>query len=104
MDLFSILNLEKTPLPAALIIYLVITTIILKVKPTFIFGDEDYETSKKNDKTIWLFFLLLAIFVYTVVSVFVSNKIRDNYCSKIKTGNIKELINLTQCTNKKKSQ
>lgn len=97
MDLFNILNLEKTPLPAALIIYLIITTILIKVRPTFLFGDEEIDAPKKDSKTIWMFFLLLAIFVYTVVSVFVSNKIRNNYCSKIKTGNIKELMELTQC-------
>lgn len=97
MDLFNLLNLEKTPLPAALIIYLILAIILVKTKPEFLFGDENNETSKKSDKTIWMFFLLLAIFVYTIVSVFVSNKIRVNYCSKLKSGDIKEIMELTQC-------
>ena len=97
MDLFNLLNLEKTPLPAALIIYLVLVIILVKIKPTFLFGDEDDETTKKSYKTVWMFFILLAIFVYTTVSVFVSNKIRTNYCNKMKSGDIKELIELAQC-------
>lgn len=99
MDLFKILNLERSPLPLALFIYLTISIIIIKIKPEFLFGSLDKEEiyGLKKDKTIWMFFIILAIFIFAVVSSFVSSKIKSNYCSELKNKSIKEIIELSKC-------
>lgn len=97
MDLFKILNLERSPLPLALFIYLGISIILVKTRPEFLFGEESDEYSKKSDKTVWMFFLLLAVFVFAIVSAFTSNKIQSNYCKMLKSSNLKEIIEKSKC-------
>lgn len=102
MDIFKILNLERTPLPLALFLYLFIAIIIVKIKPSFLFEspenteDEDLYGYKK-DKTIWMFFLILAILIYAVVSSFVSSKIKSNYCADLKSKSLKEIMEMSKC-------
>lgn len=97
MDLFKIFNLERSPLPLALFIYLAISIILVKIKPEYLFGEESDEYSYKSDKTIWMFFLLLAVFVFAVVSAFTSSKIQTNYCKMLSSSNLKEIIELSKC-------
>lgn len=97
MDLFKIFNLERSPLPLALFIYLGISILFVKIRPEFLFGEETDEYSKKSDKTIWMFFLLLAVFVFAVVSSFTSSKIQSNYCQMLKSSNLKEIIEKSKC-------
>lgn len=99
MDLFKILNLERTPLPLALFIYLIISIVIIKIKPEFLFGTSDEEEiyGFKKDKTIWMFFIILAILIFAVVSSFVSSKIKSNYCSELKNKSLKEIVELSKC-------
>jgi hypothetical protein len=97
MDLFKIFNLERSPLPLALFIYLIVSIFIVKLHPEFLFGENDNEFSDKSDKTIWMFFLLLAVFIFAVVSAFTSSKIQSNYCNMLKSSNLKEIIDLSKC-------
>lgn len=97
MDLFKIFNLERSPLPLALFLYLLISILLVKIKPEFLFGNETDEYSDKSDKTIWMFFLLLAVFIFAIVSAFTSSKIQSNYCNMLKSSNLNEIIELSKC-------
>ena len=89
----TISDILEYPLPLAFFIYLTLCTIILYVKPNFLFtssstSDSEANTEKSEiyaNKNIWLVFIILAIVVYTLVSLLVSQSNRNNYLEKMKT-------------------
>lgn len=83
MDLTHIL---EYPLPLAFLIYLTICTIILYTRPSFLFQDskdskdsEDSENYFNTNKNVWIFFIILAVIIYALISLLVSHVNRTNY-------------------------
>lgn len=83
MDFTHIL---EYPLPLAFLIYLTICTIILYTRPTFLFQDSkdstesEYDDNKFNsNKNIWIFFIVLAVIIYILISLLVSHINRSSY-------------------------
>lgn len=74
IDLFEALNLETSPLPLVLIIYICIVSITITYRPKFIFGGDNDE---QDYKKIGLFYIMLAIFCFVVVSSFVSGRLNS---------------------------
>jgi len=96
------MTLLDHPLPIAFLIYITLCSIIIYVKPRILFTttntpkskshsntdtDTDTETNTNEiiaHKTIWLFFILLAILVYSLVSIFISHTNRNNFLLQLK--------------------
>lgn len=79
IDLFETLNLGTSPLPLVLIIYIFVVTITIMYKPKFIFGggNNPDDVDEQDYKKIGLFYILLAIFSFVIVSSFVSSRINS---------------------------
>lgn len=100
MNIMELLNINKNPLPVAFIVYLTISAIIIYFKPSIIFGsdNDNDENGNKYQQKIWIFFILLAVFVYGVISSYVSNSIRNNYLKKMNGGDISDIIDMVSTT------
>ena len=96
MNIQEVFDVTKSPLTLAIIIYLVISGIVVHLKPVIIFGDEE-ENKYVNSYNVWIFFILLAVFVYAIVCSYASNKIRNDYCSKLVAKDLKGLMELSTC-------
>ncbi len=94
MNLTNFFNIDKNPLPTAFVIYLVIAGLIIYFKPIIVFGSPEEEDNERGGQKVWICFILLAVFVYGVVSSYISNKIRNRYLSKMSGGSIEDLINI----------
>ena len=96
---FTLTQILEYPLPLAFLIYLTICTIILYTKPAFLFPPsnsngngkeeeeaeaEDYELNSSN-KNLWLFFIILAVVIYVLISLLVSHVNRTNYLAIFST-------------------
>jgi hypothetical protein len=94
------MTLLDHPLPIAFLIYITLCSIIIYVKPRILFTTTTTSTPKPASrsntdtdtitneiiahKTIWLFFILLAILVYSLVSIFISHTNRNNFLLQLK--------------------
>lgn len=93
------MKLLEHPLPIAFLIYISLCSIIIYIKPRILFTTSSTtpsstpsstpSTTITNEvvvahKTIWLFFILLAILVYSLVSVFISHKNRNSFLAQLK--------------------
>jgi hypothetical protein len=95
-------NILEYPLSLAFLIYLTTCTIILYTRPTFLFSSsskkinsEDTPTTQNDDfsnsnKNLWLFFILLAIIIYVLISLLVSHVNRTNYLALFTTTSPKD--------------
>jgi hypothetical protein len=82
-------HILEYPLPLAFLIYLTICTIILYTRPTFLFPnskdskDSEYSDNSNNEfntnKNVWIFFIVLAVIIYALISLLVSHVNRSNY-------------------------
>ena len=98
MNLLDVLNVTRNPLPLSVLLYLGIAGLVVWARPKIIFGDEDKDKDKYvNTYHVWLFFILLAVFVYAIVCSYASNKIREDYCSKLLSKDFKTLIDVASC-------
>lgn len=79
IDIYKLLNLETTPLPLVLIIYLIVVALSMMYKPKFIFGggSDDSDVDEQDYKKIGLFYIMLAIFCFVIVSSFVSGRVNS---------------------------
>lgn len=63
---------DKNPLPMAVVIYLTICLLALWTRPKFIFGncsiDERGQICDTNMQTIFIFFTIMSILVYAIVT------------------------------------
>lgn len=64
----------------SIVIYLVLSMVVIYTKPHFIFGED----GEINNRNIWLYFLLSAILIYTIVCVYISNIKNLKFCKDIK--------------------
>lgn len=81
---FTLTRLLDYPLPLAFLIYLTICTIILYTKPAFLFPASSHKNEEENEiegsnKNLWLFFIILAVVIYVLISLLVSHVNRANY-------------------------
>ena len=94
MNIIDFFNIDKNPLPTAFVIYLAIAGIVVYCKPIIVFGSPEEEDDERGEQKVWIFFILLAVFVYGAVSSYISNKIRNRYLGKMSGGSIEDLINI----------
>jgi hypothetical protein len=96
---FTLTQILEYPLPLAFLIYLTICTIILYTKPAFLFPPSNSNSNGNNDgkeeeenyglnnsnKNLWLFFIILAVVIYVLISLLVSHVNRTNYLAMFLT-------------------
>jgi hypothetical protein len=99
------MNLEN-PLLISLLIYVPLCLVLYYTKPKFLFDDDnsDDDNSGNNTKTTKttnifkrnrnMLFILIPFLLYGVVSIFISNRIKNNYCKYLKRKelSIKDLL------------
>ncbi len=97
------MNLEN-PLLISLLIYVPLCLVLYYTKPKFLFDDDnisDDDNNNNNTKTTNIFkrnrnmlFILIPFLLYGVVSILISNRIKNNYCKYLKRKelSIKDLL------------
>jgi hypothetical protein len=99
------MNLEN-PLLISLLIYVPLCLVLYYTKPSFLFDDDNSDddnsgNTTKTTKTTNIFkrnrnmlFILIPFLLYGVVSIFISNRIKNNYCKYLKRKelSIKDLL------------
>ena len=100
------MNLEN-PLLISLLIYVPSCLVVYYTKPSFLFDDDDSDNNNNNinntktTKTNNIFkrnrnmlFILIPFLLYGVVSILISNRIKNNYCKYLKRKelSIKDLL------------
>jgi hypothetical protein len=94
-------NIFTNPLSTSLLIYITISVILLVIKPEFVFGiiDDENLSNIEQRNRILLVFVLLAIFIYSIVSAYISKTTRDSLCSDLMNKNFKNLLETMKCDN-----